>query len=103
MSLSRVMRWITGVLEALLGIPFLGGIYILSQAWTPLIVMLFLHIVTWIFTHRDRGITAGSILGVITSLIAWIPLVGMIMHIITAIVLFLTASRPDPEPRDRIE
>lgn len=99
MSLSRIMRWITGILEALLGIPILGGVYVLSQAWTPLIVMLFLHIITWVLTHRDRGITAGSILGVITSLIAWIPFVGMIMHILTAIVLMFTASRPDPDRR----
>ncbi|WP_449355054.1 hypothetical protein ACUL41_02570 [Virgibacillus natechei] len=100
MSLSRIMRWITGILEAVLGIPILGGVYVLSQAWTPLIVMLLLHIVTWVLTHRDRGVTAGSILGIITSLIAWIPFVGMIMHIITAIVLMFTAARPDPERRD---
>ncbi|MBY7144694.1 hypothetical protein KFZ56_16870 [Virgibacillus sp. NKC19-3] len=99
MSLSRVMRWITGILEALLGIPILGGVYVLSQVWTPLVVMLFLHIITWVLTYRDRGITAGSILGIITSLIAWIPFVGMIMHILTAIVLIIIASRPDFEQR----
>jgi len=95
MSLSRILKWITGIFEALLGIPVLGGWYILANLWTPLFVMLILHIVTLILTKRDRGSGIGSILGIITSVIGWIPIIGMIMHIITAIALFLSAMRSE--------
>ncbi len=95
MSPSKILKWITGGAEAFLGIPFIGGIFIISQGWTPLFVMLILHIITLLVTNKDGGATGGSILGIITSCIAWIPFVGMIMHIITAIVLFITALMPN--------
>ncbi|WP_010648295.1 hypothetical protein [Oceanobacillus massiliensis] len=95
MSTSRIFKWITGIFEALLGIPILGGFYIIANGWSPLFVMLVLHIITWVLTAKDNGSQAGSILGVITSIIGWIPIIGMIMHIITAIVLLLSAMRPE--------
>src|SRR5690625_7553974 len=88
MSPSKILKWITGGAEAFLGIPFIGGIFIISQGWTPLFVMLILHIITLLVTIKDGGATGGSIVGIITSCVAWIPFVGMVMHIITAIVLF---------------
>ncbi|MFD1036819.1 hypothetical protein ACFQ3N_00055 [Virgibacillus byunsanensis] len=93
MSVSRILRWVTGALEALLGIPLLGGAYILSQGWTPLFFMLIFHIITLIWSKKDDEATGGSIIGIITSCIGWIPVVGMVMHIITAIVLFFTAAK----------
>lgn len=95
MSPSKILKWITGGAEAFLGIPFIGGIYIISQGWTPLFVMLILHIITLLMTKKDGGITGGSVIGIITSVVAWIPIVGMLMHIITAIVLFITALMPN--------
>ena len=95
MSISRIFKWITGIFEALLGIPILGGLYILSNAWTPLFVMLILHIITLILAKKDDGSGFGSVFGIITSIFGWIPIVGMIMHIITALVLILSASRPE--------
>lgn len=92
MSLSRIMQWVTGVAEALLGIPLLGGIYIFSNFWSPLLVMLILHIITLVLVRRDGRWMTGSIIGIITSLIAWIPLLGMVMHWITALVLLLSAG-----------
>ena len=93
MSASRVLKWVTGGLEAFLGIPFFGGAFILSLAWTPLAVMLALHIVTLVIAKRDGGGSPGSVLGIITSCIGWIPIVGMIMHIITAIFLMIDAAK----------
>lgn len=95
MSISRIMKLVTGIFEGLLGIPLFGGLYIVSQGWTPLLVMLILHIITLILTKNDRGASAGSILGIITSCIAWIPIVGMVMHILTAVVLLITAAISD--------
>jgi hypothetical protein len=93
MTTSRVLKWVSGGIEAFLGIPFFGGMFIISLLWTPLVIMLGLHIVTLIVS-RDDGVTStGSILGIITSCVGWIPIVGMIMHIITAIFLMTDASR----------
>lgn len=97
MSPSKILKWITGAAEGFLGIPFLGGMYIISHGWTPLIIMLVLHIITLAVTKKDGGSRGGSILGIITSCFGWIPVLGMVMHIITAIVLFFTALRPDSD------
>ncbi|RDU34759.1 hypothetical protein DRW41_21940 [Neobacillus piezotolerans] len=93
MRTSTILKWITGGLEALLGIPVLGGIIILSTAWTPLFLMAILHIVTIVFAVREDETKAGNIIGLITSVIGWIPFVGMVMHMISAVVILLDAYR----------
>lgn len=95
MSSSKVLKWVTGGLEAILGIPILGATIVLSFLWIPLFVMLILHIITLVITNKEGGSTTGSILGIVTSCIAWIPFVGMIMHILTAIFLMIDASKTD--------
>ena len=95
MSVSRILKWITGAFEAFLGIPILGGAFIINFLWTPLFIMLAFHIVTLILTKKDGGATVGSILGIITSCIGWIPVVGMIMHIISAVFLMINAATPN--------
>ncbi|MGQ7280422.1 hypothetical protein ACT91Q_21030 [Brevibacillus thermoruber] len=94
MSASRIMKWVTGGLEALLGIPVLGGTIVISLAWTPLAVMLVLHIVTLVLSKKNEEPFHGSVLGIVTSLIGWIPFVGMVMHILSAIFLMITAAKP---------
>ncbi|MET3700141.1 hypothetical protein SAMN05877753_11912 [Bacillus oleivorans] len=93
MTISAILKWITGGLEAMVGIPLIGGILILSTLWAPLFILLGLHILTLVFSIREKQNTHGSILGIVTSCIAWIPFVGMIMHIITAIFLLTDAYK----------
>jgi hypothetical protein len=57
--------------------------------------MLVLHIITLVLTKKDGGKTTGSILGIVTSCIAWIPVIGMIMHILSAVFLMIDASKPE--------
>jgi hypothetical protein len=95
MSVSRILKWVTGALEALLGIPVLGGAIIVSLLWTPLLIMLVLHIITLVLTKKDGGASVGSVLGIVTSCIGWIPVVGMIMHILSAIFLMINAAKGD--------
>ncbi|WP_088005728.1 hypothetical protein [Indiicoccus explosivorum] len=92
MRTAVALLWLTGIFEALLGIPFLGGSFILSTGWGALGVMFLLHAVTLFFCIRQRAPKAGPILGLITSVIGIIPILGMVMHWITAIVLFVTAA-----------
>ncbi|MEH7308253.1 hypothetical protein [Neobacillus drentensis] len=96
MSTSRILKWVSGGLEALLGIPVLGGSIVLSLVWTPLAIMLILHIVTLVITKKEgSGSITGSVLGIITSCIGWIPFVGMAMHIISAIILMVDAAKAE--------
>ncbi|TCP31232.1 hypothetical protein EV207_103115 [Scopulibacillus darangshiensis] len=89
MKASKILKIISGALEALLGIPVLGGTIILALAWIPLGVMFLLHIATLVLSGKDGVKKHGSILGIVTSCIGWIPFVGMIMHIITAVMLLV--------------
>lgn len=95
MSPSRILKWITGGLEAILAIPVLGATIIVSLAWIPLAIMLVFHIITLVLTKKDEGVATGSILGIVTSCIGWIPFVGMVMHILSAIFLMINAAKPD--------
>jgi hypothetical protein len=95
LSTPKILKWVSGGLEAILGIPILGGIIVVSFLWIPLGVMLALHIVTLVLTKKSGGSSTGSILGIVTSCVAWIPFVGMVMHILTAIFLMLDAGKPE--------
>lgn len=91
MKISVALLWVTGLFEAFLGIPFIGGSFVLSTGWGVLGVMFILHAVTLFFCFREFSPKAGSILGLITSIIAVIPFVGMVMHLLTAAVLLISA------------
>jgi hypothetical protein len=93
LKISTLLKWVSGGIEGLLGIPFLGGLIILSTTWTPLIIMVVFHTVTLIFSVREGTNRHGSILGIVTNCIGWIPIVGMIMHIITAVILLIDAYK----------
>jgi hypothetical protein len=87
----RLLKWISAGLEAFLGIPIIGGSVVLSLVWTPLLFMLALHIVIVVLAKKENLPTGANTIGIITSFIAWIPIVGMIMHIVTAICILLEA------------
>ncbi len=93
MTAGRTMRWVTAVMEACLGIPFLGGIFILSLSWTPLFVMLVLHIITLVLSRQNKEPGYGSIVGIIASALGWIPVLGMVLHIAAALALFVSANK----------
>lgn len=90
---SKSLKWVTGLLELFLAIPLLGGSIVISSAYVALGVMLVLHIVTFVVASNHGGAKAGSILGIITSCLAWIPFVGWILHLLTAIFLMVDAAR----------
>ena len=89
MSTTRNMKLITGVLEAILAIPVLGAIIILSNGWMPLVIMLVLHIITLVLAVQVQGPLAGSIVGIVASCLGWIPFVGWMLHAAAAIALLL--------------
>ncbi|MFC7364373.1 MULTISPECIES: hypothetical protein [Bhargavaea] len=96
MRASTIMRWVTGLGEAFLAIPFLGGLYVMGSGYTLLGVMFVLHAITLILAIRDFSAKSGSIAGLVTSAIAWIPFLGWFMHAVSAVLLIIQAvtSRP---------
>lgn len=93
LSNSRIMKWITGGLEIFLAIPIVGGAVVIGLAYTPLVIMLALHIVTLVLSSKNGETKYGSIVGIVTSCIAWIPFVGWIMHVVSGILLMVSAAQ----------
>ena len=56
---SRILKWVSGGLEALWGIPLLGGTLVISLAYTPLILMLALHVVGLVFAIKKTKFGQG--------------------------------------------
>ncbi len=92
-QMINILKWASGGIEALLGIPVLGGVIILSMAWVPLFIMLAFHIIIVVFSYKAGIKSYGNILGIVTSVIGFIPIVGMIMHLATAVLILVDAAQ----------
>ena len=66
--------------ELFYGIPFLGGSFILGLSWQPLFVNMFLYLIMLVILMVDKQIAVVPLLGIIGSIIAFIPFIGMIVH-----------------------
>lgn len=93
MENATLAKWITGGLELIIGIPFVGGMIILSLAWAPLWVMLILHLITLFLCVKDDKRKLGSIMGIIASILGWIPIVGMTLHLVAGGILIFDAVK----------
>ena len=73
------------ICEFFYGIPFLGGSVILSFGWQPLLINALLYFIMMIILIVDKQNSIKPmmfipLLGVIGSFLAFIPLVGMVIH-----------------------
>jgi len=85
-----ILKFISAACEAFLGIPFIGGAYIIANLWTPLLFMFIFHIIVYAIA-KSQGVTAyGNIVGIFASLFGWIPVLGMFLHIISGIAIFIS-------------
>lgn len=91
-SSSKVLQAISGSFEILLAIPILGALIVMGSSYVALIIMFILHVVTLAISVNNKDSVHGSILGIITSVLAWIPFVGWILHLITGILLLVSAA-----------
>lgn len=98
-SLGKLFKWGTFAYEAFLALPFIGGAFVVANAWVPLGVAFVLHAVAVIILYNERGPVIGNVIGAVTSIIAFIPILGWIMHAVTALVLLiegLSSARRTP-------
>ncbi len=90
MKASKVLKFITGLLEGVLAIPILGGTIVISFAGIPLGIMFVLHLVTLIVSKKQGETIYGSVCGIITSCVGFIPFVGWILHLLSFILLLIS-------------
>jgi hypothetical protein len=91
MKTSKVLKWTSFGLEFILGIPFIGAMIIMGFFYLPVILMLALHITTLVICNKQGANKAGSIVGIIASVIGWMPFIGWMIHFGAAIVLLVEA------------
>lgn len=91
------------VCEFFYGIPFLGDSVILSFGWQPLLLNAFLYLIITIILLVDtqnsiKPMVIIPILGIVGSFIAFIPVVGMVVHWILFFLMiffvFIVLSAP---------
>lgn len=91
------------ICEFFYGVPFLGGSVILSFGWQPLLLNAFLYLIITIILLVDtqnsiKPMVIIPILGIVGSFIAFIPVVGMVVHWILFFLMiffvFIVLSAP---------
>lgn len=91
------------VCEFFYGIPFLGGSFILSFGWQPLLINAFLYLILAIILLVDnqnaiKPMSIIPIIGIVGSFVAFIPIVGMFVHWVLFFLLvffiFIVLSAP---------
>ncbi|GEL77306.1 hypothetical protein [Tenuibacillus multivorans] len=95
-----ILKLIASGIEFFLGIPFVGGAFIFANAWGPLLFMLLFYIGILILSWRYGYAKWGAITGIAVSVIAVIPVVGMILHWVAFFVLLVDGLLNIKEARE---
>lgn len=83
---SNVLKATSGSLELFLSIPVLSW-FITVTTGVPVFIMLVIHTFSLIIATKAGTKIRGNVLGLFASFLAVIPVLGWLLHVITAIVL----------------
>jgi hypothetical protein len=97
LTTSNYLMLVGAIVETILAIPIIGGLLVTSTAWLVLIATLTLHIVSLVYTIQEKNWLAGPITGIIASVIGFIPILAILVHIIAAILNWVGAFRKTRE------
>lgn len=92
-SNTKTYKIAVSCFELILGIPLIGGTIILANRWTPLMILLGVHILGLVISLKTNKSINGHIVGILGNMIGVIPFVGMFMHLCTGILLLLEGIR----------
>ncbi|QJC53280.1 hypothetical protein HGI30_17995 [Paenibacillus albicereus] len=101
MSLPKVLRLISGICEGLLAIPILGGLFVISSGYAALGFMFVFHLIVLFVSLSHREPVYGSAAGLAASLLGWIPFLGFFLHLISALLLVVSAFQGGPRRPER--
>lgn len=90
MTYARGAFLVAAIIESIFAIPFIGGILIVVFAWTPLSLALIIHIVALVLGFREKMLLYAPIMGILASILGFIPLLGWMLHVITAILYIIS-------------
>lgn len=93
MKLPNGLQLSAAILETLFAIPILGGTIILGLMWIPLALALVLHIVALVFTQKANSSKTGPIIGIVASVLGFIPFVGWLLHVSAAVFNWIGAFK----------
>ena len=89
----RNLKWLGAAFEAFLGIPVLGGLFIIGMGYSPLGFMFLYHLVVLILSFsRLNKFSFGASVGIVASVLGFIPILGMMLHWAATISLVIDAS-----------
>lgn len=91
---AKIFKWGMFAFEAFMAIPIIGGAFIVANGWVPLWIALVLHLIGFILSKNAKISAVGHGVGMATSLLGFIPVVGWLFHCITAIILLIEAIKP---------
>lgn len=92
-NVSVWAKGIAGGYEALLAVPILGGSIVMLSGWQALSLAFTLHFVVLIISFLSKTSPVPSIIGLITSVLAYVPVLGWLLHTITAIFYIVSAVK----------
>ncbi|WP_245799343.1 hypothetical protein [Virgibacillus siamensis] len=92
LTLPRILKFISGGAEALLGIPIIGETIVITTNSGVLIIMFIFHLMTFLIARNEGGSVFGSLVGMVASIVGVFAFAGMLMHMAAALVLLVNAS-----------
>jgi hypothetical protein len=100
---AKVSSWakgVTGGFEALLAIPFIGGSIVVFSGWQALSLAFFLHLIAIVICIFSKTNPFPNVLGVVASIVGYVPVIGWLLHTVTAIVLLISAYKDSIKPKE---
>jgi len=85
----KSLKMVAAIVETILALPFIGGLIVIGTAWLTLVIVLALHIAILAVTSSNKSKKTAPIIGIITNALAWIPVVGWLLHLVTAILYWV--------------
>ncbi|WP_413628130.1 hypothetical protein R4B61_02825 [Fructilactobacillus vespulae] len=108
MNIIYYITLVAAIIETVLAIPVLGGIIVMTSVYSPLGILMVLYIAGLVFAITTQSLKGADqynieisgfktkfIIGIVAAAIAVIPVVGWILHIVMAVIMwsqYLTIS-----------
>ncbi len=89
------LKLFSAIAETILAIPILWWSLIIWMLWIPLFLMIILHVVTIVFINKANisGFKVWNIIWIIWNILWFIPVVWMLFHMTTAVILWIEYSK----------